>query len=156
MSLTRRRLVLAPLALGALSGLGRSAVAATLPAPVSLAAELAAALRAGRPLVVMASLSGCPYCKVVRDSHLAPLRQAGQPVVQLDMGSAQAASGFDARPSTQDRLLRAWGVEVAPTVLFFGRDGREAAERLVGASIPDFYGAYLDERLLTARRTLRG
>ncbi|MDF2467243.1 MAG: hypothetical protein K0Q43_5478, partial [Ramlibacter sp.] len=36
----------------------------------------------------------------------------------------------------------------------FGKGGREAAPRLEGASIPDFYAAYLDERLRTARRAM--
>jgi hypothetical protein len=38
-------------------------------------------------------------------------------------------------------------------VLFFGPGAREVAPRLVGLS-PDFYGAYLDQRLDTARRRL--
>ena len=46
-------------------------------------------------------------------------------------------------------------IKVAPTVLFFGRAGVEIAERLVGGYIPDFYGAYLDERLRLARAVLR-
>jgi hypothetical protein len=39
-------------------------------------------------------------------------------------------------------------------VLFFGKGGSEVAQRLVGASIPDFYGAYLEERLRQARTGL--
>lgn len=45
-------------------------------------------------------------------------------------------------------------MKAAPTLLFLGADGREVAARLQGASIPDFYGAYLEERLQTARREL--
>ena len=55
---------------------------------------------------------------------------------------------------THDAQVRAWGVRMAPTVLFFGRGGIEVAERLVGAGMPDFYGAYLEERLTTARNAL--
>lgn len=159
----RRRALLFPVALGgvALGGVALAAGAASaapasqLPAPSSLRSELAAVLQAGLPLVVMASLEGCPFCQTVRDSHLAPLRRdTGQPVVQLDLGSGQAVLDFSGRPTTHERLLRAWGVTVAPSVLFFGRGGQEAAPRLVGASIPDFYGAYLQERLRTARRSL--
>ena len=128
---------------------------AQLPAPQSLADELAAALAAQKPLLLMASLPGCPFCRVVRNSYLAPLRESGQPVLQLDTGSAAAVRDFRGAASTHDKLLRAWGLTVWPTVLFFGRNGREVAERLVGASIPDFYGAYLDERLQTAVRSLR-
>jgi hypothetical protein len=156
-ALTRRSAALLPFAMGCAllgAGMGRAA-AASLAAPASLAAALAAALRAGQPLVVMASLDGCPFCKVVRDNFLAPLqRDEGLPVVQLDMGSRQAVADFWDATATHDRVLRQWSVRVAPTVLFFGRDGREAAQRLVGASIPDFYGAYLDQRLQAARRSL--
>jgi hypothetical protein len=41
---------------------------------------------------------------------------------------------------------------LTPTVLFLGR--QELAERLVGVAVPDFDGAYLDERLATARQAL--
>ena len=44
---------------------------------------------------------------------------------------------------------------VAPTLLFLGPKGEELAERLVGGSIPDFYGAYLEQRLEQARVRLR-
>jgi hypothetical protein len=103
----------------------------------------------------MASLDGCPFCRVVRNSYLAPLRaETGQPVVQLDMGSRMAVRDFDGALRSHDDILRAWHVGVAPTVLFFGKGGHEVAQRLAGASIPDFYGAYLDERLHTAQLKL--
>ena len=154
--LSRRRFALLPFAFGAVAwGASPAVGAATLPAAESLAAELAAAVRAGKPLVVMASLEGCPFCRVARDSYLVPLlRETGQPVVQLDMGSRQAVRNFDGAPATHGDILRSWRVGVAPTVLFFGKGGRELASRLVGASIPDFYGAYLEERLRTAQRNL--
>jgi hypothetical protein len=152
MGLTRRRFAVLPFALAGVAWPARRAEAAALPAPVSLAAELDVALRQGKPLVVMASLDGCPFCKVVRDSYLAPLRrETGQPVIQLDIQSARPVLDFKSAHQSHDALLRAWEVNVAPTVLFFGRGGREVAPRLAGASIPDFYGAYLEERLRIAR-----
>ncbi|HET6599527.1 MAG TPA: hypothetical protein VFG60_06155, partial [Burkholderiaceae bacterium] len=51
-------------------------------------------------------------------------------------------------------VARAWNAKLAPTVLFFDARGREIAERLVGAGLPDFYGAYLDQRLQAARAEL--
>lgn len=152
MSLRRRALLAWPLL-----GIAGVARAATLPAPRSLAEELDRALRRRRPLLVMASLDGCPFCMTVRDHHLAPLQaQTGQPIVQLDLGSTRPVAGFDGRVGTHAQLLREWKVGVAPSVLFFGHGGREVAERLVGASIPDFYGAYLDQRLATALKSITG
>lgn len=154
--LTRRRCL--QLAGGALvaGGWGTGVQAATLPLSVSLRDELAAALAQGQPLLVMVSLEGCPFCKVARQHYLAPLReQQGVPVVQVDMRNAQSLIDFQGRRLSHDAQTRVWNVRLAPTVLFFGRQGREVAERLVGGYLPDFYGAYLDERLTQARASLR-
>jgi hypothetical protein len=61
---------------------------------------------------------------------------------------------FDGATRTHDALIKAWNVSVAPTVLFFGRHGREVAERLTGGD-SDFYGAYLEARLQHARTAVR-
>ena len=151
-----RRQCLQMALLGAAAFAGTSALAATLPTTASLPRELALALKSGRPLLVMVSLEGCAFCKQVRDSHLAPMREREVlAVVQLDMRNKQAVVDFDGRSLTQDELIRSWGVSVAPTVLFFGRGGAEIAERMVGGYIPDFYGAYLDDRLRIARAVVR-
>jgi hypothetical protein len=149
-SLTRRQYLLAG---AAVSLLGAGPVrAATLPMPTSLPDALAAALKKGNPLVLMVSLVGCPFCVIARDNYLAPMQgQGGLSIVQLDMRNRQPVQDFSGVTQTQDELIRRWGVKVAPTVLFFGRGGVEVAERMVGGYIPDFYGAYLDERVRTAR-----
>lgn len=129
---------------------------ATLPTTTSLVDELALALKVNNPLVVMVSLEGCPFCKIARENYLGPMRaQQGHPVVQIDMRNRQAIKDMKGITMTQDDLIRSWGIKVAPTLLFFGRGGVEVAERMIGGYIPDFYGAYLDERLRVARASLR-
>lgn len=123
----------------------------------SLQDELAAALARRQPLVVMVSLDACPFCQVARQNYLRPLvEQEGLPVVQVDMRSRQPLRDFLGASFTQDEMVRHWRIRIAPTVLFFGRGGVEVAERLVGGYIPDFYGAYLDQRLTRARAAVRG
>ncbi len=154
-SLARRHYLLAGAATGLLEA--GPALAATLPMPTSLPDALAAALKKGNPLVVMVSLVGCPFCVIARDNYLAPMQgQAGLSIVQLDMRNRAIVKGFNGASQTQDELIRSWGIKVAPTVLFFGRGGVEVAERMVGGYIPDFYGAYLDDRLRTARAAVAG
>lgn len=159
---TRRQGLQALGAIGTLTlaGAGRAGRAAaggkTLPLSTSLADELARALAAGQPLLVMVSLHRCPWCALVRDHYLAPMHaQDGLPVVQIDMKSAAPTRTVQGEPTTHDALVRAWGVKVAPTVLFLGPGGAEVADRLAGGS-PDFYAAYLDNRLTQARQALRG
>ena len=127
----------------------------TLPPAVSLPEELAVALAAGSPLVVMVSLEGCPFCKIVRESFLVPMRREQRlPVVQVDMRSQRRVKNFNATATTHEALIAAWRIEIAPTVLFLGPQGVEVAQRLVGGYIPDFYGAYLEQRLESGRRAV--
>ena len=127
-----------------------------LPPSASLTDELRNALRKGNLLLVMVSLEACIFCKAVRESHLIPMReQHGLDVVQVDMRSQQISRDFKGAVATHEQLIGSWGVRVAPTVLFFGPGGVEVAERLTGGYIPDFYGAYLDDRLARARTKIR-
>ena len=153
-----RRQALQGLALS-LAGAGPlAAIAATitLPSTESLATSLDQALRVKQPLVVMVSLQGCAFCKVVRENYLQPLRASGLQVVQVDMRDNRALVDFDGTALTHDAWVRKQGIKLAPTVLFFGAQGREVATRLKGAYLPDFYGAYLDEQLTVARRVVAG
>jgi thioredoxin-related protein len=135
-----------------------AAIAATitLPSTESLATSLDQALRVKQPLVVMVSLQGCAFCRVVRENYLQPLRASGLQVVQVDMRDNRALVDFDGTALTHDAWVRKQGIKLAPTVLFFGAQGREVATRLKGAYLPDFYGAYLDEQLTVARRVVAG
>jgi len=154
--LGRRELILAAACLLTTLSPAAKAANAALPAPESLADELAKALKMGQPLVVMVSLEGCPFCHVARNHYLDPLRrQEGVPVFQIDMRSTVAVRDFKRMAVTHDQLARAWGVKVAPTVLFFGSGGKEVAGRLEGGYIPDFYGAYLDQRMQQARAAVK-
>lgn len=148
----RRRLLLAaPALLLAGRSWGGDAPGTVLPLAVSLRDALAGALRQERALVVMVSLEGCPFCRMVRDSHLVPMRRdEGLPVVEVDIHGDMPLADIAGRPTTHRAQAQAWKVRTAPTLLFLGRGGAEVAPRLVGASIPDFYGAYLEERVRAA------
>lgn len=128
-----------------------------LPSPASLRAAAQAAAARGEPLVVMTTLTGCPYCDLVRNHYLLPMQREGKvQAVQLDIrdrrSNLQGFSGENTTPAEQARL---WKARFAPTVLFLGPDGQELAERLVGVAVPDFYGDYLEARLGEARNKLK-
>jgi hypothetical protein len=127
-----------------------------LPVPESLpvAAQVAAARK--EPLVLLVSLPGCPYCEVVRRNYLLPARRDdGLHAWQLNITDRSTPLvGFDGKATTAAAQIAAWKAGFTPTVLFLGPAGQELAERLVGLGSSDFYGAYLDERLATARKAL--
>jgi thioredoxin-related protein len=123
-----------------------------LPNALSLPDELQQAVATGNPLLVMVSLEGCPFCRIARENYLSPMHdRQGLPVVQVDMRSKKLLKNFQGIMQTHDEWIRSMNVKVAPTVLFFGRGGIEIVERMSGGYIPDFYGAYLDDRLRQAK-----
>lgn len=127
-----------------------------LPTTRSLAGSARAAAAKGEPLVLMTSLAGCIYCDMVRNQHLQPMLRDGLVhAIQLDI---QDRTGlildFDGRQTSPYELSQRWQARIAPTVLFFGPDGQELAERMIGMGLPDFYGEYLAARLDTARQRL--
>ena len=128
-----------------------------LPQPASLRAAAQAAQARGEPLVVMTTLTGCPYCELVRSRYLGPMRRdENLAAVQLDvMDRTSPLQDFNGTTTTPADLVRDWKARFTPTVLFFDANSRELAERLVGLASPDFYGSYLDQRLSTARQRLR-
>ena len=147
----RRRKLLTATACAIL--LGRvHAAPAQLPTAVSLSDELQQAVATGSPLLVMVSLEGCPFCRIARENDLSPMHdRQGLPVVQVDMRSKKLIKNFQGVMQTHDEWIRSMNVRVAPTILFFGRAGVEIVERMSGGYIPDFYGAYLDDRLRQAK-----
>jgi len=127
-----------------------------LPVPASLAQAALTAGATGEPLVLLISLPGCPFCELVRRSYLLPARlNDGVQAWQIDVLNKTALLiGFDGQPTTAALQTKAWKATFTPTVLFLGSQGQELAERLVGIAVPDFYGAYLEQRLATARKAL--
>ena len=156
MALLPRRQFSAALAGGLLLPMLALAKDSALPVPVSLpdAAETAAAKK--KPLVLLISLPGCPYCELVRRNYLLPAqRDAGLQAWQLNITDRSTPLiGFDGKATTAAAQVAAWKAGFTPTVLFLGAAGQDLAERLVGLPSLDFYGAYLDERLATARKAL--
>lgn len=108
------------------------------------------------PLVILVSLPHCPYCELVRRSYLLPYRTEGLVQSwQIDTTDNSALIDFAGKTTSKATWTKAQRIKVTPTLLFLDRTGSEIAPRIEGAAVPDFYGAYLDERLAMARRKLK-
>jgi thioredoxin-related protein len=107
------------------------------------------------PLVILVSLPGCPYCELIRRSYLLPYRAEGLlQSWQVDTSDSSTLIDFVGKNTSKAAWIKTQRIQVTPTLLFFNARGEEIAPRIEGASVPDFYGAYLDERLATARKRL--
>lgn len=153
----RDLLLLAPaLALAPLAG---AEPGPALPLASDLRADGELVRRRRVPIVVLFSLPGCPYCEVVRRSHLGPMlgdpRQSRRVIVrQIDIGSDRAVVDFSGERTTHGRIARAREVAAAPVVAFWDGAGAPIAEPLKGMLLPDFYAAYLESAIETAQARL--
>ncbi len=127
-----------------------AAPARALPLASSLYEDLQIALAKNQPLIVMAGFASCPYCKLVRQNYMPSVqREHKLAVVEVDIYTDMPVLDPLGVRTTHRRLAKDWGIKVSPTLLFFGRDGREVSKRLVGVS-ENFYNAYLEERISEA------
>jgi hypothetical protein len=134
-----------------------SHAAPTLPAATNLSSDARQATQQGIPIVILISLDGCTHCETIRASHLAPLartKPARAIVRQAELTAATPLIDFDGRKTTHTAFARAHGAKIAPVVLFFDAKGKRIADPLIGASIPDFYGAYFERALLESQKAM--
>ena len=153
----RKFLLLAPVMGLALAA--RAEPAAEIPLATDLQADGRLSRKSKAPLVILFSLPRCPYCEIVRRSHLGPMlrdpRQAGRAIIrQIDIGVDHAVISFAGERTTHANIARAHDVHAAPVVAFWDGNGKAAAESLKGMLLPDFYGAYLDSAIDAARGRL--
>jgi thioredoxin-related protein len=131
-----------------------------LPLAKDLSADGKLAAEKRVPLLLAIVAEHCTYCRLVETDFLKPMIISGQYkdktlIRVLYIQDRQPIKDFDGSSVTPEALAAHYRVRFTPTVLFLGPDGKELAERLLGVSSVDFYGAYLDRGIDTARAKLR-
>lgn len=128
---------------------------AAVPVATDFATHARRAASLDVPLVALVSLRDCVYCGPIRQRELAPLVRSGKyEVREIGLDSSATVRDFDGSTTTGVAWARAHGVKVSPTVLFLDTRGRPVADPLIGAGLPDFYGAYLDDAIARGRERM--
>jgi hypothetical protein len=140
-------------------GITTPAVPASLPVPTDLRIEAAQIRQRHEPLIVMFSLPGCPYCKVIRRNYLFPLIRDAAPgakplVREVDITSDRPLKDFSGAVVTQKAFAARYHARVSPTVILLDDAGHPLTEPLVGGDTAGFYGAYLDNAMAAAQKAL--
>jgi thioredoxin-related protein len=140
--------------------LAGQAGAADLPVAHDLRADGAQARADRLPVVLFFHSKSCPFCRQVEDLYLSSLQRdnARNPrfiLRSVDIGDTGELVGFDGRITTAHSLARQRGVRVVPHLQFVGPDGKALAPDLIGVSIPEFYGGYLEDAIRDAGAKMR-
>ena len=113
-----------------------------------------------RVVVLYFTAEYCMYCQALDRQVLGPILRGGDYEaiaqfyrVQQDEPETKLTD-FDGKNISNRDLIRRYQVEVTPTIIFLGPDGREVASSIVGFLTVDFYGAYLDQSIQDGRTHL--
>ena len=142
----QRSILILLLTLSAVGG----AQATDLPAAQNLRTDAEKAAQAGGPLIVVYSRKDCKYCETVKRDYLKPLaanpRYRDKVVVrQINQDSDAPLVDFRGETTTHARFAASEKVKLVPVVAFYGPQGKQLAEPIVGARLPDFYPGYLED-----------
>ncbi|VAW75640.1 hypothetical protein MNBD_GAMMA15-904 [hydrothermal vent metagenome] len=111
------------------------------------------------PVLLEFAAEYCEYCvllevEILDPTLLDPAYDQRVLMRKLLIDNGSTLRDFDNRATDAASIADQYNVRVTPTVLFLDRNGDELAERLVGISSVDFYGAYLDIALDQSRQRL--
>jgi len=112
------------------------------------------------PLMVLYSRADCPWCERARRQYLVPL--ANEPgsaervlMRQINLDSDAALLDFHGKTTTHRRFGSSQRAKLTPTLMFYGPDGRQVGEPIVGFLLADFYAAHIDRGIDHALAALR-
>lgn len=107
-------------------------------------------------VVILFSVPDCAYCEKVRQQSLRHVHtdtnyKGRVGVYEIDFtDDRKTFIWFDGNRYTGKSLAAPLNVKFSPTVMVFNAKGAVAGKPLLGAGLPEFYGAYLDELIRSA------
>lgn len=132
---------------------GAADAAFTVRAARDLAADGARRQAPAEPVVVLFSRAGCSWCERLKQQHLRHL-PAAVPLREVRFDSDAPLTDFAGRATTHRRFAAAQQFRLAPTLAFYGPDGRQLAEPIVGVRGADYMDYFIDAALAESRQRL--
>ena len=117
-------------------------------------------LEAEKPVVMITTISNCPYCVRIKNEFLGPISKSDEfgahiSIVTIDLESRASMIDFNGKKTTHDAWADGMKVDFSPTVLVLHpATGARLAEDIVGLATPDFYGFYLEQNIRRGLQSL--
>mgnify|MGYP006298974327 FL=1 len=111
------------------------------------------------PMLLFFHATYCTYCRTVDEEFLQDMAEGeayeGRLLIRrVEIDSDTPEIQWQGTSYTPVEFARLQGVQLVPQVMYFAPDGRQVVDELKGVTVPDFYPAYLDQRLEAAERCI--
>ena len=112
------------------------------------------------PLLLALSVEHCPYCQQLESDFLRPMLLSGEYkdkiiIRKLSLELDTKIIDFEGESIDSKAFAKRYQAYMTPTIIFIDHNGKEVAEKIIGISTPQFFGAYIDievEKALEATR----
>ena len=136
------------------------AQAGTVPIASDLQEDASTSRVANLPILLIYTAKHCHYCDEVKAGVFNPI--AADPAYrermllrEVRIDSNIRLVGFNGDVTSHRSFATDRGITIVPTLEFLDGAGLQLSRPLVGVSIPDYYGAYVDNGIEQAIRNLR-
>ncbi len=124
----------------------------TLITTTNLAQEGELSLRTKRPILILFSREGCPYCIQIKREILKPMLISGDYadkiiIREIILNPTVTLLNFNGSAVKSSELADKYSIEITPTLLFLGPNGKELAERIVGINTIELFSYYVDQAI---------
>jgi thioredoxin-related protein len=108
--------------------------------------------QSNRPILLLVSRRGCPYCTQVKQEILEPMIISGNytnKVIfrEIVLDSNTSLLDFSKSQIKISNLKAKYQIALTPTLLFLGPNGDELAERIVGINTIELFSYYVDQAI---------
>ena len=112
------------------------------------------------PILLLFTAEYCPYCDEVKASVFSlistdPAYRDRMLLREVRIDTNLYLVGFGGVVTSHRSFSENRGIRIVPTLEFLDGAGKQIRQPLVGVSIPDYYGAYVDNGIEQAIRNLR-
>jgi thioredoxin-related protein len=110
-------------------------------------------------LVIMFHAEYCEYCKRLEADLLQPMLRSGDYddkvlIRKIQIDGAYNMVNFNGQKIAASQLATLYDASMTPTLVFVDANGDELAQKLLGYTSPDFFGAYLDRAIAQLHRAV--
>lgn len=111
------------------------------------------------PLLLAFRADYCGYCAQLEREYLEPMVNSGNYnkrilIRRFSIDKSGKITDFNGDKVDADEFSYRYKASITPTLVFLNSRGEEVAERLLGYSSPDFYGAYLENSIDAAYKAV--